>query len=98
MPVPAGGLHACLVRATQAPARIGAVDAAAARAAPGVVAVLFAADLPAGGDNTMGPIAHDEASLPCPHLPFAPSIRTLPSTPLFRRSASRRSACTTGGR
>ena len=35
-------------------------DAAAAREVPGVAAVLFACDLPAGGHNSIGPISHDE--------------------------------------
>lgn len=42
----AGALAVVLVRSQMAHARIGGVDVAAARAAPGVVAVLSAADLP----------------------------------------------------
>jgi CO/xanthine dehydrogenase Mo-binding subunit len=45
VPVP-GLLHARLVLATEAHARIAGIDAEAARAMPGVVAVLTAADLP----------------------------------------------------
>jgi carbon-monoxide dehydrogenase large subunit len=44
-PRPPGCLHAAFRRADQAPGRVTAVDAAAARAMPGVVAVLCAADL-----------------------------------------------------
>lgn len=40
-----GALHAAFVRSPHAHARIGAIDASAARAVPGVVAVLAAADM-----------------------------------------------------
>jgi len=56
--LPAGTRHGCLVRARRAPARLIAIDAERARAAEGVIAVLFAADLP--GENDIGPIVHDE--------------------------------------
>lgn len=52
----AGAAHVTFVRSPVAHARITAVDVAAARAAPGVVAVLTAADLddiPGPGDNPM---------------------------------------------
>mmetsp|Transcript_8455 Transcript_8455/g.24854 ORF Transcript_8455/g.24854 Transcript_8455/m.24854 type:complete len:1474 (-) Transcript_8455:307-4728(-) len=58
MPPPPGMLHAWLVQSTRAAARITRVDAAAARAMPGVKGVFFREDLP--GDNVMGPVAHDE--------------------------------------
>lgn len=49
--VPPGALHAAFVRSPHAHARIVAIDAAAARSAPGVVAVCTAADLaPVLGD------------------------------------------------
>jgi len=57
---PAGMLHAWLVRATVAPASILRIDAAAARAMPGVADVIFASDLPPGGQNALGPVAKDE--------------------------------------
>src|SRR5579864_6613859 len=44
-----GMLHAGFVRSPHAHARIGSIDAAAARALPGVVAVYTAAELPALG-------------------------------------------------
>ena len=58
-----GLLHARLVLATEAHARIRGVDASAALAVPGVVAVLTAADLPiksAGTDRTSEPLAREE--------------------------------------
>ena len=61
----AGEVHAAFVRSPYPHARVGAIDATAARALPGVVAVLTAADLePAtrplqvpGHDATFGPLA-----------------------------------------
>ena len=44
-PHPPGMLHAVLVRSHHAHATIGGIDASAARAMPGVVAVFTAADL-----------------------------------------------------
>src|SRR5947208_3965125 len=44
-----GALECCFVRSPYAHARITSIDAAAARAMPGVVAVYTAADLPFGG-------------------------------------------------
>ena len=44
---PDGALHACFVRSPMAHAKIRSIDSAAARAMPGVHAVLTAADLPA---------------------------------------------------
>ena len=44
-PHPSGMLHAVLVRSHHAHATIGSIDASAARAMPGVVAVFTAADL-----------------------------------------------------
>jgi CO/xanthine dehydrogenase Mo-binding subunit len=58
-----GLLHARLVLAAEAHARITGIDAEAARAAPGVVAVLTAADLPTpgGGPGRAGePLAREE--------------------------------------
>lgn len=59
-PTPAGTLHSWLVRAERAPATLEAIDAAAAEAAPGVVRILFAADVPLNGHNAIGPVAKDE--------------------------------------
>ena len=58
-----GLLHARLLLSTEAHARIRGIDRDAALAAPGVVAVLVAADLPlesAGGDRTSEPLAREE--------------------------------------
>lgn len=56
-----GTLHAALVLSSQAHARIRGVDLASVRAAPGVVAVLGAADVP--GENNFGPILRDDPIL-----------------------------------
>jgi xanthine dehydrogenase/oxidase len=57
-PLPPRALHAALVRSTRPHARLLSVDAAAARALPGVAGVFGAADVP--GDNRIGPVLHDE--------------------------------------
>jgi xanthine dehydrogenase/oxidase len=57
-PLPPRTLHAALVRSTRPHARLLSVDAAAARALPGVAGVFGAADVP--GDNRVGPVLHDE--------------------------------------
>ena len=49
-----GQLHVCFVRSPHAHARIGRIDTAAARAAPGVAAVLTGADLVADGVRPVG--------------------------------------------
>ena len=56
--LPDGALHAAIGMAECAHARIRRVDLDAVRAAPGVVAVLTAADIP--GDNNHGPVVHDD--------------------------------------
>ena len=62
MPEPAGTLHGCLGLATEAHADIVSMDLEAVRAAPGVVAVLTAADVP--GVNDISPTGrHDEPVL-----------------------------------
>jgi xanthine dehydrogenase large subunit len=58
---PQGTLHAALGKSTRAHARIIGVDTAAAAAAPGVVAVITAGDIP--GRNDVGPVVHDEPIL-----------------------------------
>src|SRR5688500_10861944 len=52
---PRGSLHAAFVRSTLPHARITKLDVAAARSAPGVVAVLTAADFPAVAAPTPAP-------------------------------------------
>ena len=61
LPLPGGGLHAMVAVSPHAHASFDAVDCAAARAYPGVVAVLAAPDIP--GVNQIGAIAHDEPLL-----------------------------------
>jgi len=51
IPLPGRCLHACLVTSPHAHARIDAIDTAAARAMPGVRAVVTAADIPGVNDN-----------------------------------------------
>jgi len=56
-----GTLHAAFGLSARAHARIGALDLAPVRAAPGVVAVLTAADIP--GANNVGAVLHDDPIL-----------------------------------
>jgi xanthine dehydrogenase molybdopterin-binding subunit B len=58
MPLPANALHACLVTATRAHAKLLSVDTSEAEKCSGFVAYLCAKDVP--GDNHMGAIIHDE--------------------------------------
>jgi xanthine dehydrogenase large subunit len=58
---PIGTLHAAIGRSPVAHGRLRGVDLAAVRAAPGVVAVITAADVP--GVNDVGPIQHDDPIL-----------------------------------
>ena len=57
-----GLLHAWPVLAPHAHAELMQLDASAALAAPGVVTVLTAADVPGEGDS--GPVRHDEPIFP----------------------------------
>jgi len=56
-----GTLHAALGLSRHAHARIVSLDLAAVRNAPGVIAVLSAADIP--GENNCGPVLHDDPIL-----------------------------------
>jgi xanthine dehydrogenase large subunit len=56
-----GTLHAAFGLSERPHARIRSLDLAPVRAAPGVVAVLTAADIP--GENNVGPILHDDPIL-----------------------------------
>jgi xanthine dehydrogenase large subunit len=58
LPEPAGLLHVHLGQSSQAHAKIVKMDLSAVRAAPGVVAVFSAEDIP--GENNVGPVAHDD--------------------------------------
>jgi CO/xanthine dehydrogenase Mo-binding subunit len=64
-------LHAAVLRSPHAHARVGAIDGAAARRAPGVVGVFTATDLGAAS----GPIpiyaSHPALPVPCPMRPLA---------------------------
>jgi xanthine dehydrogenase large subunit len=61
IPVPRDTLHAALGLSTQPHAHLTALDLEPVRQAPGVVAVLTAADIP--GVNRWGAIVHDEPFL-----------------------------------
>ena len=61
IPELAGTLHCALGLSSHAHARLQKLDLAAVKAAPGVVAVLTAADIP--GTNDCGPILHDDPIL-----------------------------------
>ncbi|WP_144156984.1 xanthine dehydrogenase molybdopterin binding subunit [Paraburkholderia sp. BCC1885] len=56
-----GTLHAALGLSREAHARIVSLDLDAVRRAPGVIAVLSAADIP--GENNCGPVLHDDPIL-----------------------------------
>jgi len=58
MPEPPGMLHAALVLSPVAHGRLRGIDASRALAAPGVVAVVTARDIP--GKNDIGPVTPDE--------------------------------------
>lgn len=59
-PCPPNALHGWLIRAAEAPVTVVSVDTSAAVLAPGVVRIFDKDDLPEGGHNELGPIAHDE--------------------------------------
>jgi xanthine dehydrogenase large subunit len=61
MPEPPGLLHAYVLMSPHAHARIRKIDLSRARAAPGVAAILTAADIP--GRNDVGPVFPDEPVL-----------------------------------
>src|SRR4030095_9302214 len=58
IPLPEGSLHVANRLSERALARRGKVDLSRVRAAPGVVAVLTAKDIP--GENNHGPVVHDD--------------------------------------
>ncbi|HLZ76511.1 xanthine dehydrogenase molybdopterin binding subunit [Phenylobacterium sp.] len=62
LPEPAGLLHLYVGQSGRAHARVTRLDLTAVRAAPGVVCVLTAADVP--GRNDIGPVQNDEPLLP----------------------------------
>ena len=93
IPELAGTLHAALGMSTRAHARIRAVALDKVRRAPGVVAVLTAADIP--GVNDCGPILHDDPILASDvvasrSLSWWPPRTTMPAAPrAWRRSSTR---------
>lgn len=61
VPLPPGSLHATLVMASCCNVKLLSIDTSLALKTPGVVAVYTHEDLQKlGGDNTLGPIVHDE--------------------------------------
>ncbi|MGN6550372.1 MAG: xanthine dehydrogenase molybdopterin binding subunit [Pararhizobium sp.] len=90
MPEPAGTLHAALGLSTKAHAEIVAMDLDAVRAAPGVVAVLTADDVP--GVNDISPTGrHDEPVLADGRVEFhgQPVFAVIATTRLAARRATR---------
>ncbi len=74
LPEAPGTLHLAFGLAVDGHARLTGLDLAAVRAAPGVVAVLTAADIP--GENNVGPVFHDDRL-------FAENGILYPGQPLF---------------
>src|ERR1700682_1782769 len=79
LPEPIGTLHAAFGRATHAHARIAALDLARVRAAPGVVCVMGANEIP--GANNVGPVVRDEPL-------FAAELVQFRGQPLFAVAAA----------
>ncbi|WDF73125.1 xanthine dehydrogenase molybdopterin binding subunit [Novosphingobium sp. KACC 22771] len=69
LPAPAGLLHLAFGLSARAHARVLGIDLSAVRAAPGVVGVYTAADIP--GANNIGPLRHDEPLLAEGEVHFA---------------------------
>jgi xanthine dehydrogenase large subunit len=74
LPEPPGTLHLAFGLASDGHARLKRLDLSQVRAAPGVVAVFTAADIP--GENNVGPVFHDD-------LLFAEDEILYPGQPLF---------------
>jgi xanthine dehydrogenase large subunit len=74
LPEPPGTLHLAFGLAGDGHARLNRLDLSQVRAAPGVVAVFTAADIP--GENNVGPVFHDD-------LLFAEDEILYPGQPLF---------------
>jgi xanthine dehydrogenase large subunit len=79
LPEPPGLLHLAFGHSAEGHAKLVSLDLEAVRAAPGVVAVFTAADIP--GENNVGPVVHDEPLL-------AESEILYPSQPLFLVAAT----------
>ncbi|MET1112910.1 MAG: xanthine dehydrogenase molybdopterin binding subunit [Allosphingosinicella sp.] len=78
LPEAPGTLHLAFGLAADGHARLTGLDLSAVRAAPGVVAVFTAADIP--GENNVGPVFHDD-------LLFAEEEILYPGQPLFAVAA-----------
>ena len=79
LPEPAGTLHAALGTSSQTHARVRSLDLTPVRAAPGVVDVISAADVP--GANNVGPVLADEPV-------FASGLVQFRGQPLFAVAAT----------
>ena len=79
LPEPRGTLHVALGVSPVAHGRLKALDLAAVRAAPGVVDVITAADIP--GENDVGPIQHDDPI-------FAEGVVQFAGQPVFAVAAT----------
>jgi xanthine dehydrogenase large subunit len=79
LPEPRGTLHIALGVSPVAHGRLKGLDLAAVRAAPGVVDVVVAADIP--GENDVGPIQHDDPI-------FAADIVQFVGQPVFAVAAT----------
>ena len=90
IPTPAGTLHLAFGLSPVAHGRIEALDLSAVRTAPGVVAVLTAADLP--HDNDVSPSVHDEPLLAQGHVHYAgqPVFLVVARSHIAARKAARR--------
>ena len=88
-PVPKGCLHVAFGLSTVAKGTITAIDLAAVRAAPGVVLVLTAEDLPFAND--VSPSAHDEPLLATGTVHFLgqPIFAVIATSHLAARKAAR---------
>lgn len=79
VPEPPGLLHCAFGHAADGRAKLLSLDLDAVRAAPGVVAVFIAADIP--GENNVGPVVHDD-------LLLAEGEILYPGQPLFLVAAT----------
>jgi xanthine dehydrogenase large subunit len=79
IPEPPGVLHLAFGHAAEGHATLVSLDLGAVRAAPGVVAVFTAADIP--GENNVGPVVHDD-------LLLAEDEILYPGQPLFLVAAT----------
>ena len=88
IPLPAGTLHAAFGVSDCAHGRLEALDLAAVRAAPGVVAVITATDIP--GENNYGGVVHDDPLLAADEIGYAGQPLFLVAATSYR--AARRAA------